>query len=540
LALAVLAAAAAGGQAAEGELLAPETPISGAIDHYIQARLEADGIVAAGPADEWNLLRRTTLDLAGRIPTSAEVQLYLDSTSAEKRDQLVDALLSSPDFAYHQRNEIDALLLARKKTDQEWRAYLLAAVRENRSWDRLFREMMTGDKEPAAEKQVSLEFLRARAGTLDDMTNDTSALFFGVSINCAKCHDHPLVEDWKQSHYYGMASFFSRTYLTKKNTMAEKSTGVVTYKTTSGEQLTAKFMFLTGAVLEEPKIEISPEQREAEAAEVKKQKSDPKAPAPKRPAFSLRDQLVELALKPENNHFFSRAIVNRLWLRLMGRGMVDPPDQMHSENPPSHPQLLDWLARDLVAHQYDLKRLIRGIVLSQSYARSSRWEGDGDPPGDEYFAVAQSRPLTPYQYALSLWIASANPTGLENNLSAPEWAAQRETLENAVVGFAGRMQLPGPNFQVGVDEALLLSNNEQIQNDFLRLADEKLVGHLSKTEDETVLVKQAFRALLSRDPDNAELDRFRNYLRERQDRRTAGIQQIVWALLTGPEMRFNY
>ena len=190
-------------QVVKAELLPPDTEVAQAIDHYIDARLQTDNILPAKPASDTVFLRRATLDLAGRIPTTVEGKAYAADQNPEKRDGLIETLLASPDFAYHQRNELDSLLLARLKTDDAWRAYLLSAVRENRPWDQLFREMMTSQDESAEKKNPALEFLRARSKSAEEMTNETSTLFFGVSINCAKCHDHPLVDDWKQDHFYG-------------------------------------------------------------------------------------------------------------------------------------------------------------------------------------------------------------------------------------------------------------------------------------------------------------------------------------------------
>ena len=114
-----------------------------------------------------------------------------------------------------------------------------------------------------------------------------------------------------------------------------------------------------------------------------------------------------MSLQPDQREFFARALVNRTWYRLFGYGLVMPLDQMHSENPPSHPELLAWLARDTAEHGYDLRRLIRGLVLSKAYARSSRWESEEDAPQARLFAVARLRPLTPMQLALSLRVAAA-------------------------------------------------------------------------------------------------------------------------------------
>lgn len=514
-------------------------PINEVIDHYVRAGWAAEKVVPAADVGDATLIRRMSLDLAGRIPTRGEARAFVDSRSPLKWTRLADRLLDSPDFAFHHRNELDALLLAPKKNDGDFRNYLLKASRSNRSWDRMFRDMIVG-REGNAEEKPALAFLKARAGSIDDLTIDTSVLFFGVNVGCAKCHDHPLVDDWKQDHFYGMSSFFTRTYLTKKNTLAEKYSGSIKFKTTEGEEKQARFMFLTGAVVEEPKLEKTKQQRQAEDAEVKRQIKDPKAPAPKPPAFSPRQQLVEVALKRGQRQFFARSIVNRIWVRLMGRGIVDPPDQMHSANPPSHPELLEWLARDLAEHGYDLKRLIRGIVLSDTYALSSRWSGSGEAPAPELFAVGSVRPLTPRQYSLSLIVASAGPRQFSEQAAGSGWVGKREELEKQSNGFAGRIEAPGNNFQVSVDEALLFSNGEQVQKDFLRDAPDRLVGVLKKIGDRKQLIHEAFLVVLSRPPEAEETQAFLQFLSKKERDPVTGIQQIVWALLTSPELRFNY
>src|SRR5436190_10716112 len=377
------------------ELLAPDRPIEEVVDHYIDAGLTAAGVSPAPAADEANFIRRITLDLAGRIPLASEVQSFLQSAEPDKKARLVDRLLASPDFTYQRRNELDVLLMAGKGTG-EWRDWLLKSVAENRSWPDTFRQIILPSEADAAEKAAAT-FLKTRAANVDDMTNDTSRLFFGVSINCAKCHDHPLVPDWTQDHYFGMASFFSRTYLTKKNFLAEREEGKLKFRTTAGEEKEARLLFLTSAEINEPSLaDKSDAQRQAGE---EKQKADNDRETPPEPAlYSRRAQLVEVGLRPDPAGFFPRAFANRTWASLFGRGLVTPLDQMHSENNPSHPDLLAWLARDTDAHRYDVKRLVRGLVLSRAYARSSRWELSTERPAEKLFAVAAARPLTPMQY----------------------------------------------------------------------------------------------------------------------------------------------
>src|SRR5262245_2293219 len=202
------------------DLAPPDRPVEEIVDQYIDAGHTAAGITAAPAADDANFIRRVTLDLAGRIPATSEVQAYVQSTEPDKKVKLVDRLLASPDFVFHERNEFDVMLMA-AKGNSEWRDWLLKGFKENRPWPQTFREIiLPRESEPAGKGAA--QFLKSRASNVNDMTNDTSRLFFGVSINCAKCHDHPLVPDWTQDHYFGMASFFNRTYMTKKNFLDER------------------------------------------------------------------------------------------------------------------------------------------------------------------------------------------------------------------------------------------------------------------------------------------------------------------------------
>lgn len=521
------------------ELVAPDLAIEQAIDHYLQARLTDRQLQPAPVADDCTLVRRTTLDLQGRIPSVAEATAYVESAEPDKRLKLVDRLLAAPDFAYQFRNELDTLLMSgRKGNQQDLREYLLRSVRQNRPWDQMFRDMLIGDQDDPDAKGATA-FIRVRARELDELTNSTSTIFFGVNVSCAKCHDHPLVEDWKQDHYFGLASFFQRTYVTKKNEVAEKFSGEVKFKTTKGEDKVAKFMFLNGTTIDEPVIEVSTDDRKKQDEDVKKQMQDDKAgPAPK-PGFSPRAKLVELALQSGNDKLLAQAIVNRIWAMYLGRGLVHPLDQIHSANPASHPELLDWLTRDLINHKFDLRRLVRGVVLSQAYARSSEWSGSTEPPEPDLFAVAVVRPLSPRQYSLSLRMASASPGTYKPEAAGEEWQKRRDELERNSEGFANQFELPGENFQVGVDEALLFSNSSQFTDDYLRDSPDRLLGAIKSQPDKASQIMTAYWATLTRAPSPDEISACEQFLNKRQEP-VAGLRQMVWALLTSPELRFNH
>jgi hypothetical protein len=335
-----------------------------------------------------------------------------------------------------------------------------------------------------------------------------------------------------------MKSFFSRTYAAG-NFLGERDYDVVKFKTTKGEERQAKLMFLTGKVVDEPARTGTPKEPPPKKGG-KRDRSPPSTTPPPPPKFSARAKLVELALEPGQRDFFARSIVNRVWQRLYGTGLVTPVDQMHSENPPSHPELLQWLARDTVGHGYDLRRLIRGLVLSRAYSRSSRWEGPGPAPKPQRFAVARVRPLTPMQLAASLRLATTDPATLPPGMKPEEFEKRVEGLENSARGFAALLEQPREDFQVSVTEALLFSNSDRIQKEFLADGGDRLVGRLKQIKDDRELIDTAVRNVLCRPPAEEEIKLLGDYLKQRGDRRDEACRQLVWALLTSAEFRFNY
>jgi len=522
------------------ELLPASSDPPQVIDHYVQEPLDRYGIEPAPIADWQTVLRRTSLDLAGRIPTAAEFEWAERLPEAERRLAIVEHLMSLSDFDFHLRNSLDELLLANNPHNGEFRDYLLWAVRSRRPWDHIFRDLMAARSSDGPEKGA-VHFLRSRVRQLDDLTNDTAILFFGVNVACAKCHDHPLVDQWQQDHFYGMQAFFSRTFMTRRNVITERPFGSVKFKSTAGEDKTASFTFLTGAAAEDKSPTFSDDERKQLEEQLRKMEQNENAGYVLFPDFSPRQELVELALKDAEDRFFAKNIVNRTWQRLMGLGLVDPPDQMHAANPPSHPELMDWLTRDLVEHRYDLRRLVRGIVLSDAYARSSRWASSDTPPAPSTFALAATKPLTPRQLATSLLVAARAPQTdpLDAGADDSPWVRLRNDLENQAGGWVREFEYPTDPFQVAVDEALFFSNNERVQNDLLRDANDWLVGRLKATESDEELIRTLWIHVLTRQPDDEELATAQAWLSRDATERFDSIRSLTWALLAGPEARFN-
>jgi hypothetical protein len=514
-----------------------DRPIESVVDHYIGKAIKDANVRTAAQADDAETLRRLTLDLVGRIPTLAETSEYFASSDPAKKSKLVDRLMASSGFVRHHAQEFLSFLHTndgnrRAPKSTGMRDYLLTSFAENRGWNRMFRDMMLPDESDAKFRGAG-EFLKSRIKDLNRVTIDASIVFFGVNVSCAQCHDHPHVQSWTQDHFYGMKSFFARTF-DNGGFLAERDFGAVKYLPNKGQEKITPVMFLTGKALDVPGLgEPTREEKKKEQDRLDSAKRLKKAAAP--PQFSLRAKLVETALATGESPFFNRAIVNRTWHRLFGRGLVMPLDQMHLANPASHPELLQWLARDLAAHNYDLRRLIRGLVLSEAYARGSRWEGEGEAPADKYFAVAQTRALTPMQMAVSLRLATLDPaslpmSGLEKRL---------ETVERSAERFAVHFPQPGENFQVGVAEAMLFANNEALMRELMEGAD-TLAAKIKQLPELEARADLAVRTVLTRSARADEIKLLAEYQRRRQDRAEAACQQIIWALLTSAEFRFNH
>ena len=511
------------------KLRPPNRSIPEVVDYYVAAKLKEARVRPVAAASDANFVRRVTLDLVGRIPTAQEVRDYQSSSAADKKQRLVDRLMGSPAFVRQQVAEVEWQLMDGK--GGAFRDYLTQAVKENRGWNTIFRDVLTANPTNSGTKGVE-HFLKTRIKDQDRLANDVSVRFFGVNISCAQCHDHPLVPSWKQDHYFGMKSFFSRTF-ENGDFLGERDYGQVSFKPKHGDTKRATLMFISGEIMNEPDAaEPGDEEKKAEKKlleEYKKKKEPPPAPR-----FSRRAQLVEAGLKQGGNGFFTRAIVNQIWARFFGNGLVMPVDQMHGQNKPSHPELLAWLARDLERRDYDLRGLIRGLVLSDSYARSSQWTGP-KRPDPALYAVAIPRALTPRQFGTSLQMATARASAFTNRA---ELEVTVERMEKDGSNWANLFERPTFDFQVSVEEALMFSNSDKVGKELLN--EERLLCDLSGINDFDKMIRSVYQSVLLRPPQPAEIKALRRYIEARADHPAAALRQIVWAMVTSTEFRFNY
>ena len=344
--------------------LTAQEPLSVRIDRLMDAG--QTGPVAAASSDT-EFLRRVSLDLIGCIPTAAETRAFLADPAPNKRTVLVDKLISDPRFALYWAELFDVMLMERRPDKHvphaEWLKYLQASIQNNKPWNQLAREILSADGTDPALRPAAKFFLD-RDAEPNLMTRDVGRIFFGVDLQCAQCHDHPLVEHYAQSDYYGLYAFVNRTVLfndepNKKMLLGEKAEGVAEYKSVFTGDASRSRPRLPGALeLDEPHFRLGDEYVVAPADKVR--------PVPK---HSRRAMLAEHATNGQNAAF-NRNFANRVWGMMFGRGLVYAADMHHPHNPPTHPEVLDLLTQTVVESQFNLRSLVREIAVSQSYQRS--------------------------------------------------------------------------------------------------------------------------------------------------------------------------
>jgi hypothetical protein len=520
-----------------------QAPLHEQIDQLIAARPNFTAM-AAPLASDSEFLRRVYVDLTGTIPTAAEARAFLDDRSPAKRQQRVDKLLASPEHARRLQTVFDVMLMERRPDKHvpraQWQGYLEASFAANKPWDQLVRELLSADGADPKLRPAA-KFYLDREGDANLLTRDIARLFLGMNLQCAQCHDHPLVSDYKQDFYYGIFAFLNRSFLfadpgLKQSVLAEKGEGDVTFQSVFDPAKTTKSAGprLPGrAPVVEPKLDKGQEYTVAPAKGVR--------PVPK---FSRRAQLAG-QITDRNNVAFRRAIVNRLWAMMMGRGIVHPLDLDHSANPPSHPELLALLAEDFGARKYDIRSFLRELALTQTYQRSSEL-----PPGiqdvpPETFAVANLKPLGPEQLALSLMQATgftdAERLALGKNVNdAALYARLAGNVAPFVATFGSQPGHPeDQGFQATLDQALFIDNGTLVRG-WLTPRAGSLMDRLQKLPDARALADELYLSILTRRPVEEERKEVAVYLQDRSKDRLAALQELAWALLASAEFRFNH
>ena len=498
----------------------------GYVDKLIFAKLDALGIPASPPASDSEFIRRAYLDSCGILPTADKVKVFLADSDPAKRAKLVDSLLMRSEFVdYWAYKWSDLFLVSSKKLNgravTSFYNWIRDSVRENRPWDRIAREIITAEGSTLENGAANFYVLHKDP---IDQTETTTQAFMGMSVQCARCHNHPL-EKWTQNQYYQMANLFARVRL--KN--GDQAGDVLVLTAQDGN-------------VNHPRL------------------GRPMPPAPlDGPSLALEDSgdrrkaLADWLVAPKNP-FFARAIVNRVWRNFMGRGLVEAEDDLRLTNPPSNPELFDALAADF-AGDYDLKRLIRTIMLSEAYQRSAAPTGI-NAKDDRFYSRFLVRRL-PAEVLLD---AVSQVTGVPTDF--PGYAKGTRTLQLrdsqvstvflASFGRPERAQTCSCERQDDptVAQALHLANGETI-NQKLRSSSSVVESLFESEATDDEVIDRLYLSALSRHPTDSERTKLRRVLAEAPDdpfapdterraTRRAALEDLFWAVLTDKEFLFNH
>ncbi len=523
-------------------IVSADEPLHVRIDTLIEA---AAGGTVAPVADDAEVLRRVFLDLAGRIPSSEEARAFLNDSAADKRAVLIDRLLASPEYSRRMRDAWNVQFMERAGEHEEWLRFLEESFAANKPWDKLVREILNPNPDDESSRGAAffltkrLENYGQQPVDLPGLTRDVGRLFLGVDLQCAQCHDHLTVDDYKQIDFQGLHTFLShatiRTDL-KFPAVGEK----VVDKKTEFMSVFVKQPHTTGPRLPfGTEVEVPTFAKGEEFAVA----PDRKVNFPGKPKFSPLAILSE-QLPTSTNSLFVRNAVNRLWCQLMGRGLVHPLDLHHSANPATHPAVLDLLATEFTQHQFDIKWLLRELALTRTYQRSSRLPtgSDREPPIDKYM-VAIEKPLSTEQMLMSLLQATGEASRLTATIQVDGKAKPNPAYEDLrkrfVAAFANPPRDPEVEFAPSVKAALFLSNDAKVL-ELLKPREGNLAEQLSKETDARKLAESLFLAVLTRSPTADEAEAVTQFVAARKQQPGQGIELAIWALLSSTEFCMNH
>ncbi|MBI82061.1 MAG: S-layer protein [Planctomycetaceae bacterium] len=505
------------------------------IDQHVLEQLERLNLPPSRPADDATFLRRAFLNTTGTLPSAEEVRNFLTDSSNDKRDRVIDSLLSRAEFVdYWTHKWSDVLLIDGKRLPQPavqaYYQWLHRQVERNTPWDELVYDVIVARGSSLESGATNFYTIHADA---ESMTENVCQAFLGLSIGCAKCHNHPL-EKWTNDQYYAMASHFARV---RAKGWAGNPTG--------GDGLRTLFV-TSGGELIQP-LSGSPQ---------------PATPLDGEPLDSSfqGDRRVPLAqwLTSSQNTLFSRAIANRIWQNFLGIGLVEPVDDLRTSNPASNEELLAAIANYLVEHDFDLKALMRAILRSSTYSLSSRVI-PGNEKENRYFSHYYPRRLS----AEVLLDAVSQATNVPSRFTRvrlrgadfkdtdfyPEGTRAVQLYDAAVVSYFLKTFGRNPRNVTcecersnvpSMVQVLHIANGTTIRE---KLADDRSITRRLLTENLPAYgkIEEIYLATLSRYPTDKELQQLLPYVAgvEGQQHQES-LEDLVWSVLSSREFLFNH
>jgi hypothetical protein len=495
-----------------------ETEEFNQVDKLVNAKLKKVKTLPAGLCTDAEFLRRVSIDLTGLPPTAEQARAFLADPrpSREKRGAKIDELLESAEYVDHWTLKWSDLLLANRKFITEkgvwaYRNWIRSAIASNKPYNQWVTELLTANgstfQNPAANYY---RISREPSAVMENFTQ----VFLGTRFSCNKCHDHPF-ERWTQGQYYQLSAYFAS--VGRKPGLSPEEEVIFPMRAPqpvvnprNNVEVAAKFPYEHGGA--------KPDEQ-----------ADPRA------------QLAQW-LTSKENAYFATSLVNRYWSYLLGRGIIDPVDDIRSSNPPSNAELLKFLTDDFVDHGFDLRHLLRTIAQSHTYQRShvtNRWNED-DVQNYSHFVP---RRLTAEQLFDAIMVATGSPV----------------SLPGVPAGFRAT-QLPDPNIQIGfldmfgraareipcecerasevsLAQTLNLINGPTVSEAIIH--EQGLVARLlARKVDDSALVNEIYLSVLGREPTSEEVSRSLGFLLG-VDSKAEAAQDLMWALMNSPAFLFN-
>lgn len=512
-----------------GAPVATLPPVSNFVDDLVFAKLKTIGIPPSEIADEGTFIRRVTLDIAGRLPTAAEMKDFMASKDANKRTALVDRLLDSPDYAEFFANKWSALLrnqrtqpIYARGTYLFWQ-WIRDSIADNKPYDRFVREVVAAagdiDNSPpvAWYRQVKEQ---------KQQMEDVAQLFLGTRMQCAQCHHHPF-EKWSQQDYYGFAAFFAN--------VARKPSSF------TGEEFIYNKRGIAQTQNIRTKEQVMPTSLGGSALKLKPEQD---------PRVSLAEWM-----SAKDNPFFAHTLVNRYWKHFFNRGLVEPEDDMRETNPPVNPELLSALAADFIKSGYDLKKLIRTIVTSTTYQLSAvpNAHNAKDRQNFSRYYPKRLNAEVLYDAVNTLLDVESNFAGQAPGTRAVALPDNSYNQSTYFLSVFGRPDSSSAcecerTQEASLAQSLHLLNAADIQTQLAR--GNGRADMLTKdTRPDDDKITDLYHIALSRDPNADEVKFARGHLEKKTKSKTGdeafkskkeAYEDILWALLNTKEFLFNH
>jgi hypothetical protein len=494
--------------------IGPEPPIRNFIDPLVWNKLRKLQISTSPPADDATVLRRTYLDIIGTLPTARETRDYLQDTSARKHADLVNRLLDRPEYSLYWAQKWSDILQVDRDVVSPAAAIAMTRwvrqqFRDNVPFDQFVSTILTAQGTTYSESPAAFYQVQADA---EKTARAVSQLFLGVRIDCAQCHHHPF-ERWDQRDYYGLAGFF---------------TGIDRRPIPGGA---TKIVSKPGDHLKHPRTsEVIPTAALGEP------------PATIAAGADRRRSFAPWATSPQNR-FFARTIVNRLVAHYLGRGLVEPVDDLRDTNPPSNEPLMNALTEQMIAVKFDLKEFTRTLLNSQVYQLSSQ-PVPSNELDDQNYSRAAWKPL-PAEVLLD---AISQVTDVPEHFDGwPVGYRAIEIWDNKlpshfleVFGRPSRQTVCSceRGTESSVSQALHLMNSETTTRK-LQSRNGICAALSQSTLRDAEIIDELFLTALNRYPSSAEKDLLSAAFPESADRQTA-VEDILWTLLNSREFVFNH